>query len=101
MLSLVVFGFLTLLAQESPAPDVSGLWGLGVIAVALVVGAGLTYRYVALPERARADKAEDRLDASFAREREGYQAVTPVVTAATGVMGRVIDLLGTPAERAG
>lgn len=101
MLSVILLGLLALAAQEAPSPDVSGLWGLGVIAVALVVGAGLTYRYVALPERARADKAEERLDASFAREREGYQAVTPVVTAASGVMERVLDVLGTPAERAG
>lgn len=100
MLSLALLGLLTLLAQEAGAPDVSGLWGLGVIAVALVVGAGLTYRYVALPERTRADKAEARADASFEREREAYQVTTPVVTAASDVMGRVLTVLTQP-ERTG
>lgn len=96
MLSLVLVGFLTLLAQETPPPTINGLWGLGVIAVALVVGAAITYRYVALPERTRADKAEAARDASFAREREGYQSVTPVMVAVTDVMGRVLAVLGAP-----
>jgi hypothetical protein len=99
VLALIALGLLTLAAQDAPAPDVSGLWGLGVIAVALVVGAGLTYRYVAVPERARADKAEARADASFEREREAYQVTTPVVTAASEVMGRVLSVLTQP-ERA-
>lgn len=100
MLSLIALGLLTLAAQDAQAPDVSGLWGLGVIAVALVVGAGLTYRYVAVPERNRADKAEARADASFEREREAYQVTTPLVTAASDVMGRVVSALAR-AERTG
>lgn len=43
------------------APDVANLWGLGVIAVALVVGQILTIRYVVVPERARADRLEEEL----------------------------------------
>ena len=46
-----------MLAQA--AGDVpSDLWRLGVVAVALLVGAAVVYRWVVVPERARADRYE-------------------------------------------
>lgn len=41
--------------------DLGNLWGLGVIAVALVVGQIITFRYVVQPERARGDRLEAEL----------------------------------------
>lgn len=41
--------------------DLGNLWGLGVIAVALVVGQVITFRYVVQPERARGDRLEAEL----------------------------------------
>ena len=49
-------------------PQLGDLWGLGVVAVALIVGAWLTFRFVVLPERARAD--QERVDRLAAEERE-------------------------------
>lgn len=41
--------------------DLGNLWGLGVIAVALVVGQVITFRYVVQPERTRGDRLEAEL----------------------------------------
>lgn len=49
------------LAQASEAPDLSNLWGLGVVAVAVLVGAAGAYRYGTVPERERADRLETAL----------------------------------------
>lgn len=49
-------------------PQLGDLWGLGVVAVALIVGAWLTYKFVVLPERARSE--QERTDRLAAEERE-------------------------------
>lgn len=90
--TLALLGVVVLLAQEvSPSSD--DIWRLGVIAVALLVGAAVTYRYTTLPERARADRAEDRESMSQAREREAYQVTTPALTQITTVLPAVLDAL--------
>lgn len=46
-----------ILAQAEPLVP-GGIAGLGVIAVALLVGISMTYRWGVLPERTRADRLE-------------------------------------------
>jgi peptidoglycan/LPS O-acetylase OafA/YrhL len=45
------------------APELSDLWGLGAVAVAVLVGAAVSYRWIGLPERQRADRLEAELRA--------------------------------------
>lgn len=51
-------GLAAIVAQTTGGPDLGNLWGLGVVAVALIVGQLMTMRYVVVPERTRAEKAE-------------------------------------------
>lgn len=92
MLLLPVAVALVLLTQEV-SPSVGDLRSLGVIAFALIVGAGLTYRYTTLPERSRADRAETREAAAIEREREAYQVVTPPLVQLTSVLPAVLEAL--------
>lgn len=77
-MTLLAIGLVDL-AILSAVTDPSGDAGwdqlaqLGVIAMAVIAGAALVYRYVVLPDRARAEK--DRLEflSLMAREREDRQ----------------------------
>lgn len=91
-MTLALIGVIVLLAQEV-SPSTGDLWRLGVIAVAMLVGAAVTYRYTTLPERARADRAEAREAASQEREREAYQVTVPPLTQLTTTLPAVIDAL--------
>jgi hypothetical protein len=89
---LAALGLAVLLAQEV-APTSGDIWRLGVIAVAMLVGAAVAYRYTTLPERARADRAEAREAASQEREREAFQVTIPALTQITTTLPAVLDAL--------
>lgn len=89
LFTLPMLGFVVLLAQTSP-PTGDDLWRLGVIAVAMLVGAAVTYRYTTLPERDRASKAELRAEASEAREREALKSTLPALVAVNAAADRML-----------
>jgi hypothetical protein len=81
-----------LLAQEV-VPTSGDIWRLGVIAVALLVGAAVTYRYTTLPERdARKAETAERI-AAQEREREAYKVTVPALTQITTTLPAVLDAL--------
>lgn len=78
---------LTWLAQASGPDPTAGLASLGVIAVALVMGAMLVYRFGLLPERARADRLEEenkRLNEVF------LERAIPALVTASDTMQKAI-----------
>jgi len=78
---------LTLLAQAAMPGDIASL---GVIAVALLTGAGIAYKWIGMPERARARAAEDevkRLNALF------MERVVPALVAANDIQIKTQELL--------
>jgi hypothetical protein len=66
---------------------------LGVIALALVVGAGIAYRYVVLPLRAQLGEERIERIAAQDREREAYKITTPVVLTTNATLDRVVLVL--------
>ena len=84
---------LFVLAQANPAPGGEDLWRLGVIAVAMVFGAALTYRYTTLPERVRAERAEKRADAAEAERVEAYKITLPLVASSNDLAQRVLTAM--------
>lgn len=67
--------------------------GYGVIAGALVFGAGLQYRYGTLPERARAERAEARADKESAEKTDAYRATLPALASAEALADRVLAVI--------
>lgn len=91
-MTLVAAGWAALLAQEV-VPTSSDLWRLGVIAVALLVGAAVTYRYTTLPERERAKAETAERIAAQEREREAFQVTIPALTQITTTLPAVLEAL--------
>lgn len=81
------------LAQATPAPGGGEVAWLGVIAGAMVFGAGLAYRYTTLPERMRAAKAETERIAAQDREREAYQVTTPALLSFNSNFAAILERL--------
>ena len=91
-MTLAAVGLAVLLAQEV-APTTGDIWRLGVIAVAMLVGAAVTYRYTTLPERdARKAEAAERI-AAQEREREAYKVTIPALTQVNDTLPAVLDAL--------
>lgn len=91
-MTLVAVGMAVLAAQEV-VPSSGDLWRLGVIAVALMVGAAVTYRYTTLPERdARKAEVAERI-AAQEREREAFQVTIPALTQITNTLPAVLEAL--------
>lgn len=89
----------TLAQTGGGGPQLGDLWGLGVVAVALVVGAWLTYKFVVIPERARTD--QERVDRMAAEERERRlrdateERVLPQAFEMTRLAAEMVKLLGS------
>jgi hypothetical protein len=86
---------LELLAQAAVPGDIASL---GVIAVALLTGAGIAYKWVGLPERIRAGAAEDevkRLNAIV------IDRVVPALVSATDIQAKTQGLLVQLQRRSG
>lgn len=91
-MTLVAVGMAVLFAQEV-VPSSDDIWRLGVIAVALLIGAAVTYRYTTLPERdVRKAETAERI-AAQEREREAYKVTVPALTQITTTLPAVLDAL--------
>lgn len=89
---LAAIGVLVLLAQEvSPSSD--DIWRLGGFAVALLLGAAVTYRYTTLPERERSKAETAERIAAQEREREAYLVTTPALIKANENQVAVLEAL--------
>lgn len=84
---------LGLLAQATGSSADFQFWQLGVIAVALMVGAAAAHRWMVLPAEKRADREREERIASQEREREAYRITTPAVLASNAALDRVVALL--------
>jgi hypothetical protein len=84
---------LNLLAQAQGSGPELQFWQLGVVAVALMVGASAAYRWMVLPAEKRADREREERIAAQDREREAYRISTPAVLATKDVLDRVVALL--------
>ncbi len=91
-MTLAAIGIAVLFAQEV-APTSVDLWRLGVIAVAMLVGAAVAYRYTTLPERERAKAETAERIAAQEREREAFQVTIPALTQITTTLPAVLDAL--------
>ena len=91
-MTLAAVGIAVLLAQEV-APTSGDIWRLGVIAVAMLVGAAVTYRYTTLPERERAKAETAERIAAQEREREAFRVTIPALTQITTTLPAVLDAL--------
>lgn len=60
-----------------------GLAGLGIVAVALLVGQIVTYRFILLPERARADRYEAEIQRL---NTVAMEKLIPAMVAATATL---------------
>jgi hypothetical protein len=90
--TLAAVGLAVLLAQEV-APTSGDIWRLGVISVAMLVGAAVTYRYTTLPERDRAKAETAERIAAQDREREAYKVTVPALTQITNTLPAVLEAL--------
>lgn len=87
---------LPLLAQGAGSGSGSGdlaFWQLGVIAVALMVGAAAAYRWMVVPADKRAEQERQERIAAQEREREAYRITTPAVLASNTALDRLLQVL--------
>lgn len=94
-----------ILAAAEALPSWKDLGVLGVIALALMVGAGLVYKYGVLPERKRAEDERARADAERGKLDALSERLLPLVaqlpatltefvTEARGLMGEIRLFVG-------
>ncbi|MGI8425105.1 MAG: hypothetical protein ACR2M4_00585 [Actinomycetota bacterium] len=86
-----------LTAAESIPGLPEGLAGLGIVAIALLVGQIVTYRYVLIPERDRANKNEAEIQRlnTLAIDR-----LIPTMVTVTATLAETQELIETLAREA-